>query len=65
MLAVKSRNNELINTIINAPVAANPFYKDILGRDARAYAIEMNNYSAMEQLSSSQKQWIEALPNAK
>ena len=59
MLAVKSRNEALLKTILNAPVAANPFYRDIFGRSALDCAIEMNNDSAMQLISISYRQWLE------
>ena len=42
MLAIQSKNSELVERILNAPIAANPFYLDCMGKDALAYADEEN-----------------------
>ena len=41
MAAIKSRSAETVSSVLEQ--SANPFFKDCLGKDALAYATEMND----------------------
>ena len=58
MSAIKSRSAETVSAVLEQ--SANPFFKDCLGKDALAYAAEMNDQiqgELIRQITTSMEQW--------
>ena len=63
MAAIKSRSQETVASVLEQ--SANPFLKDCMGKDALAYAQDMNDQNQAElvrQIETATGQWRSQVP---